>query len=90
MKKKIFAVALTLATAMGGYLTYNESEADGLSDITKANIEALANLPTLQECYKTVTDDGGVSTTIYCGTCYPVSGRGVSETDSPDGLCSIY
>ena len=47
MKKKIFAVALTLATAMGGYLTYNESEADGLSDITKANIEALADIDLL-------------------------------------------
>ena len=43
MKKIFIAAVLTVATAMGGFLCYNENDADGLSDIAKANIEALAN-----------------------------------------------
>ncbi|MBQ9883022.1 MAG: hypothetical protein IJM43_01045 [Bacteroidaceae bacterium] len=88
MKKTLFAAVLTVATAMGGYHYYNTTGTENLSDIAQANIEALASLPVLQKCYKTVTDDGGVSATIYCGTCFPISGRGVSEDGNPDGECS--
>ena len=43
MKKLFFAAVLTVAIALGGYHYYNANDTESLSDIAKANIEALAD-----------------------------------------------
>lgn len=68
MKKNFFAAVLTVATALGGYHYYNATVTENLSDIAKANIEALASLPEKSACWDTITAKDGVKT-LYCGTC---------------------
>ena len=51
--KKIFFSAAVLLSAVAGYTCYNNvSESDDeLSDLAKANLEALANVNAEQPCY---------------------------------------
>ena len=51
MKKIIFSAAVLFA-AVAGYNCYNNSSAsdDEMSDLMKANIEALASIPTIDCC----------------------------------------
>lgn len=86
MKKNIFAAVLTVATAIGGYHYYNATVTENLSDIAKANIEALASIPAKVECYNSITSDSA-TWTLYCGTCTILPGR--PDADKPDGECSI-
>ncbi|MDO4185545.1 MAG: hypothetical protein Q4D30_03520 [Bacteroidales bacterium] len=57
MKKLFFAAVLTVATAMGGYHYYNATVTEILSDIAKANIEALADLHPSAICYQEYVED---------------------------------
>ena len=57
MKKILYAAVLTLATAMGGYHYYNATVTEILSDIAKANIEALADLHPSAICYQVYVED---------------------------------
>lgn len=43
MKKKIFAAVFAMAAVFGGYQNYASASSAGLSDMAKANVEALTS-----------------------------------------------
>ena len=47
MKKTIFAAVFAMAAVLGEYQNYASASSASLSDITKANIEALADIDLL-------------------------------------------
>lgn len=64
--KKLFLTAIIAIII--GYHYYNVNSMNDLSDIIKANIEALASIPEKKTCWDTITARDGVKT-LYCGTC---------------------
>ncbi len=57
MKKIFFAAVLAIVTAIGGYHYYNANGTENLSDIAKANIEALADWHPSPICYREYVED---------------------------------
>ena len=85
MKRVLFSMILAIASVIGALHAYGAYTNDSptLSDLAKANIEALASIPLKRTCFDTVTFVEGY-VTVYCGTCDEVPGRpstwaGVSE-----------
>lgn len=61
MKKTIFAAVFAMAAVLGGYQNYASASSVGLSEIAKANVEALAlySVNELGTLYGTQPDESG-------------------------------
>ena len=69
MKKLFFAAVLTVASAIGGYHYHNANKSQNLSEIAKANIEALADWVMVGDCGPSCADfeNGDKCCTVFAG-----------------------
>jgi hypothetical protein len=77
MNRKLlyFTVVVVIAVATGWNVSRNMNGKAPFSDVSLANVEALAdeNGGGGNTCYNTITTKDGVQT-LYCGTCTYISG----------------
>jgi len=82
MKKLVFAAIIAFAVVIGGHQFYKSSMVNNLSEIMKANVEALAGWdepdPNQPEddgtCWDTITGAQGLWVR-YCHTCTIIAGK---------------
>ncbi len=87
MKRVLFSMILAIASVIGALHAYGAYTNDSptLSDLAKANIEALASIPELSLCHENYVSDAA-SWTIWCESCEIERGRAI---DDPDGYCVV-
>jgi len=91
MKKTIIAAMFAFAAILGGNQLYKSQSVSNLSDIMKANVEALALDPGDNGagvlCYNSIIYVESASV-LYCGICLTVPG--MPDLDGTTGRCPIY
>jgi hypothetical protein len=75
IKKVLGGIGLLAIAAVAAWNVNLSSQSNDLSELSLANVEALASGESGGErvCYNTITTQAGVQT-LYCGTCTYISG----------------